>query len=314
MIDRILPASHEAPLGPWPGRHVEVGGFRLFDRTLPDPERGAGAGEPAVFVHGLGGAATNWTDLQYLLADRLDGHAIDLPGFGFSDPPPDRDYRLGTHAKAVTAFIDEHVGAPVHLFGNSMGGAIATSVAARRPDLVRTLTLVSPALPDLRPRLPGDPRLLAMLVPGIERVVGRRIDSQQVTERARAVMELCYADRSRIHSARLAAAEEELARRLTLPWSTAALIGSTRGLVRSFLGRGEKSLWRQARRVTAPTLLIFGIHDALVSVDLAPKAGQAFRDARVMVLGDCGHVAQMERPDVVATAVSDLLDSTHVPV
>ncbi len=44
-------------------------------------------------------------------------------------------------------------GQPVHLFGNSMGGAVALQVAARRADLVRTLCLDLPALPDLRPHL-----------------------------------------------------------------------------------------------------------------------------------------------------------------
>jgi pimeloyl-ACP methyl ester carboxylesterase len=49
----------------------------------------------------------------------------------------------------------------VHLVGNSFGGAVALTVAARRPELVRTLTLVSPAMPDLRPdpRRVSDPRL-----------------------------------------------------------------------------------------------------------------------------------------------------------
>ena len=38
-------------------------------------------------VHGLGGAATNWTDVMDLLRDRLDSVAPDLPGFGWSPPP-----------------------------------------------------------------------------------------------------------------------------------------------------------------------------------------------------------------------------------
>ena len=42
--------------------------------------------EPALYVHGLGGSSLNWTDLAGLLSYRLDGQAIDLPGFGRSDP------------------------------------------------------------------------------------------------------------------------------------------------------------------------------------------------------------------------------------
>ena len=56
----------------------------------------------------------------------------------------------------------------MHLLGNSLGGAVALGVAARRPELVRTLTLVSPAMPDRRPdpRRMADVRLALALLPG----------------------------------------------------------------------------------------------------------------------------------------------------
>ena len=41
-------------------------------------------------IHGLGGQSTNWTDLMSELTDDLAGWAPDLPGFGWSPPPPDR--------------------------------------------------------------------------------------------------------------------------------------------------------------------------------------------------------------------------------
>ena len=71
----------------WPGRTVSVGEYELFVRTTP---AGPDA-EPALYVHGLGGSSTNWTDLASDLAPRLAGDAIDLPGFGRSFPPPDDD-------------------------------------------------------------------------------------------------------------------------------------------------------------------------------------------------------------------------------
>src|SRR5258706_15241110 len=83
----------------------------------------------------------------------LAGEALDLPGFGHSPPPPDGDYSLDARVRAVIALIEERGNRPVHLIGNSLGGAVSTRIAARRPDLVRSLTLISPPLPDLRPRL-----------------------------------------------------------------------------------------------------------------------------------------------------------------
>src|SRR6185436_866657 len=120
-----------------------------------------------VYVHGLGGSATNWTDLAALLGPRAAGTAVDLPGFGRSRPPAGFDFTPATHADALLCFLAGR-NEPVHLLGNSLGGAIAISVAARRPELVRTLTLVSPAMPDRRPdpRRMADVRLALALVPG----------------------------------------------------------------------------------------------------------------------------------------------------
>ena len=112
---------------------------------------------------------TNWTDLAGLLAPRAAGTAVDLPGFGWSRPPAAPDYTPAGHADALLCFLAGR-GRPVHLLGNSLGGAVALMVAARRPELVRSLTLVSPAMPDRRPdpRRVSDPRLILLgaAVPG----------------------------------------------------------------------------------------------------------------------------------------------------
>ncbi|WP_324274166.1 alpha/beta fold hydrolase [Blastococcus brunescens] len=79
-------------LPPWPGELLPVSGGEVFVRTTAwtGPVAGTGSDAPrerALYVHGLGGASTNWTDLAGLLAVRFDGWALDLPGFGRSQPP-----------------------------------------------------------------------------------------------------------------------------------------------------------------------------------------------------------------------------------
>ena len=103
-------------------------------------------------VHGMSGAATNWTDLMAELAPDFDCAAVDLPGSGYSPPPAKRSgYSVRALAATVIRLIETLDRGPVHLVGNSMGGAVSIRVAAARPDLVKTLTLVSPVLPDRRP-------------------------------------------------------------------------------------------------------------------------------------------------------------------
>ncbi len=277
---------------PWPGRHEGA----LYVRSGPRE-----GGEPALFVHGLGGSSLNWTDLIAVLAGRVEADAVDLPGFGRSAPPA-QGYRLSTHVRAVVSRIEAQAAGPVHLFGNSLGGAVSTLVAARRPDLVRSLTLVSPALPGRRPRRGGDPNLPLLLLPGLARLARRRMAARTAEQRAGAVLDLCYADPSRVTARRRAEAVEEVRRRTSLGHEGDAFAGSLRGLARGHLVRGQRSLWQQAADVRAPTLLVWGAQDRLVDVSIAPRAARTFPDARLLVLDGIGHVAQMEDPETVARA------------
>ncbi|WP_433858112.1 alpha/beta fold hydrolase [Streptomyces kronopolitis] len=264
--------------------------------------------EPALYVHGLGGSSQNWSDLMPLLADRLDGEAIDLPGFGLSPPPDDGNYSVSAQARALIRHLDAAGRGPAHLLGNSMGGAAATRVAAVRPDLVRTLTLVSPALPELRPQRTAVPTAL-LAVPGIARLFSRLTHDWTPERRTREVLALCYGDPGRVSPEGFNSAADEYARRLELPYFWEVMERSARGLVNAYTLGGQHNLWRQAERVLAPTLLVYGGRDRLVSFRMARRAAAAFRGSRMLTLPEAGHVAMMEYPEAVARAVRDLLDS-----
>jgi pimeloyl-ACP methyl ester carboxylesterase len=301
------------PIAPWPGELVRVGTgeCELFVRSAPAAEDA----EPAVFVHGLGGSATNWTDLMDLLrrppADGQDGpalrcEAVDLPGFGYSPPPVSGGYSIDAMAVVVSDLIEERGYWPVHLVGNSLGGAVCVRLAARRPDLVRTLTLISPALPDLRPRL-IPMRVTLASTPWLgQRLLSR---AQQVSpeDRASMVIKDVFADPGRVHPSRRAEEIAEVVRRDALGYADVALLAAARGLVAEYMRPGPRSLWRDAGRVTAPTLVIYGSHDKLVRPAMAARAARAFRGARVVLLPRTGHVAMMERPGLVANEMRGLL-------
>lgn len=271
------------------------------------PVRGDGPHEPAVLVHGLGGNSLNWVDLADRLAGRLDCVSLDLPGFGGSEPPRDGDYSLAGHARAVAALTEAvFPGRPVHLFGNSMGGSIAVELAARSPHLVRTLCLLSPALPARMPRR-TNVHIPVMAVPRVGDALFGRYQSVDVARRVQATYDLCFAVPARLHEQRRAEAEEEMRRRDGLPWVREAFVGSVQGLLATYVDRGPDRPWQLARRVQAPTLLIYGRKDKLVDARAAHRATTAFRSAHVVVLPDAGHIAQVERPEVVARMWQDVL-------
>ncbi|MBW1598777.1 alpha/beta fold hydrolase [Streptomyces sp. JJ38] len=297
------PAAGGSPLL-HPPRTVSLPGLTLAVRDMPG--RVPDGAPPALFVHGLGGSSLNWTALMEELSDAVDGEALDLPGFGWSPPPEDGRYTVAAHARAVIRHLDSARRGPVHLFGNSLGGAVTTRVAAARPDLVRTLTLVSPALPELLPQRTALPTAL-LAVPGVVQAYRRLARGMTGEQHTRALLKLCYGDPSRVTEESLAEAALEFERRLRLPHFWDSLARSARGVVDAYTLGGQHSLWRQAERVLAPTLLIYGRRDQLVSYRMSRRASRAFRDSRLVTLPEAGHVAMMEYPREVAAAFRRLL-------
>ncbi|MGB2839165.1 MAG: alpha/beta fold hydrolase, partial [Actinomycetes bacterium] len=214
----------------WPGAEWSLGDRALFVRTS-SPAEGRQGVAPALMVHGLGGQATNWTDLMAELVDDVEAWAPDLPGFGWSPPPPDGDYSLTADVEVLSAMLERlHAerGEPVHVFGNSMGGAIAVLLASARPDLVRSLTLISPAMPDLRPRRDtmGVP---VVALPGIGRQLVERMARVPAERQVQGMVALNYGDATAFTPTRRAEAVSEVQRRLALPHAGEALSGAARG-------------------------------------------------------------------------------------
>jgi lipase len=104
----------------------------------------SGAGAPIVAVHGITSSSRSWP----FLASALDHTVLapDLRGRGRSNRLP-APFGLAAHADDCAAVIEACAGTPVAVVGHSMGGHVATVLAARRPDLVRALVLVDGGLP-----------------------------------------------------------------------------------------------------------------------------------------------------------------------
>ena len=299
------------PIPHWPGRMVALpAGEQVYVAETPEPVPNRSK-ELVLCVHGMAGAATNWTDFMAELAPGFSCAAVDLPGSGFSPPPAaKRGYTIRALAGTVIRLIEALDRGPVHLVGNSMGGAVSVRVAASRPDLLRTLTLVSPALPDLRVRR----ELLQFPIAGLpvfgERMM-RRTQLTPAENRVAGVVATCYHDPAAMHSDRFWQDVAELKRRDELDYSATTLSRAARTLVAESLRPHRYSLWGAAERITVPALVTFGSNDTLVNPRLAVPARRAFRGATVIVLPQTGHVAQMERPELVARLFREMVDRTR---
>jgi pimeloyl-ACP methyl ester carboxylesterase len=307
---------------PWPGTELPVRGGAVFVRTTPwtGPVHGPADGAPrerALYVHGLGGASTNWTDLAALLAVRFDGWAIDLPGFGRSQPPPRGRYSIRGHVRAVVDVLEHIVGLPgegsgrpVHLVGNSLGGLVSVLVASYRPDLVASLTLISPAMPVYRVPPAFSRAMLLLVLPGVPSLAERRLAGVAPEDSVRMMIRMCFGRPSEVPPERIEQAVQEMTERSEQPWADRALTRSMRGLITSYLKVGATNAWRAARSLRVPTLVLWGSEDRLVDPALAPRLAATVPDSRLLVLEGVGHVAMLEAPEPTARAVLGMVEET----
>jgi pimeloyl-ACP methyl ester carboxylesterase len=290
----------------WPGECLAVGPWQVFVRRAPRRQEGA---VPAVFVHGLGGGSTTWTDLMGLLADEVDGYAVDLPGFGLSPAPPEPAYTVPAQARVLHALL-ERLGRPAHLVGNSLGAAASLQAAAHRPDLVRTLTLVSPTLPDWRPR----PAIVAgtgLLVPGLGPWLMHRQAEVTVEQQARQVLTGLTGPAARLAPRHYAQVEADIRAASANSGIAEAYVGALRGALANNLRRGPRGLWGTAAGVSLPTLVVLGTADPFVHPRIAARTARTIRGSRVLVLSGIGHLAHLEAAQTVADGFRALLRSTE---
>jgi len=272
--DRAAPAP-----GAWlakaglEARFGVVGGHQLrYVRT--------GSGPTVVLVHGFGSSLYSWKDVIPGLAADHDVIALDLPGFGLSDRPP--DLRLDDLPDAVSGLLDLLQVRRAALVGNSMGGAAAALVAARSPERVAALVLIDAAGFNLGP---GErPALVRLAMSPLGRLVSELPGKRLLVELA---LHQVFRDPSLVTRERVA----EYLAGVRQPGAFAALrslgdsLGERAGIVREALPR-----------VSAPTLVVWGRADAWIPLEQASRFTAAIAGSRLAIVEDAGHVPQEERP------------------
>jgi pimeloyl-ACP methyl ester carboxylesterase len=129
----------------WQRRHVtRIGDVRIawLDAGPTEPALHGAAPPPVVLVHGLGTSDRWWAPTIPVLAERQRVLAVDLVGFGRSARQP---VRLDAAADQLAAWAEALGLEPAAWVGHSMGGIVVTDLAARYPDVVERLVLVSAA-------------------------------------------------------------------------------------------------------------------------------------------------------------------------
>lgn len=260
-------------------RRIRHAGVSL---EIHEPATGS-ASDTVLLLHGIGGSAASFAGLAPLLAaDGWRAVAWDAPGYGDSaDPGPEvtGPDAPGAYVAVVADVLDALEATPAHLVGVSWGGVIATHVAARRPDLVASLTLVdstrgSGTAPEKAAAMRG--RVTELEAAGASRFAAARAPRLLADGAEPSVFAEVERQMASVRVPGYAGAAEMMAQS-----DTGAVLAGLR----------------------VPTLVLVGEEDRVTGVEESRLLASRIPGASFGLVADAGHAAVQERPGEVARAL-----------
>lgn len=233
-----------------------------------------GQGEPLMLLHGFGGNKDTFTRVSRFLIKHYRVIIPDIIGFGESARPSQADYSLSAQVERLRALSQALRLKNLHLGGNSMGGQIALLYSSLHPAEVNSLWLLNPAL--ARNSFTNEV-LKALADSGQNLLVARNVREFQ------GVMELGMSKPPFIPKPMLEVLAQERIQNADLE-------------ERIFQKILDDSVEDEIRGMETPTLVVFGKHDRIISIDTANILSKLLANSKVVVVPNAGHVPMFERP------------------
>lgn len=262
-----------------PSRFIEVNGMQVHLRDEGPHDDPA----PIVLLHGTSASLHTWDEWAKALREQRRVIRFDLPGFALTGPNRQDDYSIATYTLFVRAMMDKLGVQRFVIAGNSLGGQIAWSVAAAMPDRVAALVLVDAS--GYPPESFSEKRSLPLgfrvaTTPGLRWIMQYTLPRGVVERSVRNV----YGDPSKV--------TPEL---VDLYVDMTLREGNRAALAKRF-EQGYTGDVAQLKKITAPTLILWGAKDKLVPLEAAGRFAKDIAGAKLVVYDDLGHVPQEEAP------------------
>ncbi|HWT17195.1 MAG TPA: alpha/beta fold hydrolase [Patescibacteria group bacterium] len=267
-------------------KHIEVDGQHW--RYL---ERGPTDGDVVVLLHGLQADSSTWLDVLRHAPDQRRYLIPDLPGFGGSPTPADRDFRAASQAERVHAWLRALDVERIDLAGHSMGGFIAGRFAAAYPSEVRSIGFVDAA------GVPFDSN-------DFLRTLERGENPYKVTTRAQFDR---FLDKVFKHRPFLPGPVRDVYADRVIPraddWNVA---------MEALKAPDQRyGLVDLLPTLDMPSLVLWCREDQVLDVSSVKVFEAGLPNERVVLLDDCGHMPVMERPRDTADALAALWRSVY---
>lgn len=252
-----------------------------------------GSGPAMVLLHGFASTAYSFRELIGPLSADYRLLAVDLNGFGLTQRPVrSKAYRIESQADLIVEVLKRKGIDEVVMVGHSYGSAVSAVLAARHPDLVKKVILISP------------PSEFAEKPPWyVRNGIGIRAAYFMI----RAL--LSNPEKFRELSGKAVYVDGVLTEEVSEIYRRSMLIDGLKkacfGYAKAFGGNGASSIRYEA--VTKPVLIIVGKEDAVVSPASCEAVAEKVSDSSLVVLPECGHCPPEERPDEVIYAIREFL-------
>jgi pimeloyl-ACP methyl ester carboxylesterase len=287
MPERVLDAEF--------ARQRWLAGASVHSRQIDDHRwtfLEAGSGPLVVLVHGFTGSKENWLPVMRALAKTHHVLAPDLPGWGESERHAGADYGPSAQVERLAAFLRAQHEQPVLLVGHSMGGQIVGLLAARHPELVSRILLMSSAGVKFTENQFGR-----------EVLAGRNPFEVRTRAELHRYLNIVFTDPPLVPWP----ADAAMVRRRLLDVAFEQTVLDSIGL-----GPEALSLESEMGNIRAPVLLLWCRDDRVIDVSAAEVFHQGLRDSRTVLLAGCGHMPMMAQPENVVEAIAAFLPATPV--
>jgi len=247
-----------------------------------------GPGEPIVFSHGLLWNSQLYSRQVEALKGRYRCISYDHRGQGRSTAPPGKGIDLRTVYEDAVAFIQALGLAPCHFVGLSMGGFVGLRVAARHPELLRSLVLLDTSA--------ASESLWNLSRYWLLTATAHWLGLRPVVDRIMSI----YFGRTFLNDPSRAAEREQLRHQLA---------SNPRDVWRAMQGViTRRGVTDELSRIITPTLILVGEEDVVTLPEMAELLHARIAGSRLVQLPHVGHMSNLEEPELVNTVIRRFLE------
>lgn len=273
--------------------HSEHSKFTEIDGATVHFQEFGERGQPTlILVHGYTASTYVWHSVAPVFAaNGFHVIAVDLIGFGYSDKPSWFDYKITSQARMISRLMDRLGIGTATIIGSSYGGAVSATLALDYAERVEKLILVDAVIND---DPTNHPILRLAGLPGVGEILTPFLVDSKAFLKFRMKGTLAPANHDLITNERI----ESVLRPLKAADAHYSLLQTSRNW-------DANRIEADAHLINQPTLIIWGENDTVIPIHNGETLYNSIVHSRFIVLRNCGHVPQEEKPELFSELVME---------